>query len=931
MTEPSAKRSAGFLFRQKEKHLAMGFGARRQTVWRRRLALALVLAQVFLSLPFSAKAQMLGKDDLRDTLIEEVLGFTKVTDNDDGSGTGKGLMQQIEDRYHLNKNVIQEYGEGMNVSTRKGQAPEVQLFFTPTDPKPGQEVSARALPMYFSNEGKSLYFTWYLQRKECGGKEYRKSCDLDGNGRVNEEDWKIEAMRLIVRGGFEAEGQSYEKDGDDDGYAATLGGADTVGLSNDYCYIHDFSTGENYELASGGVQKYRTQKWSLRKGDIRSYLRDQNAEDDAYVDDPDRPSGSEIEAERARREAANAAMEEADASQCRDDGGTFDRSTSQCRFSEKSKPNCRHLFPHAPGHETADKSFGKDEEKFWGTDPEDPSTAQNGNKDEANLAGLGQDVFKWNYRPGDRVGVAVEGRSMIATKHNDASMMVMWALPKNKCPISSTGGYTEKIKGYDVEIKTASMDIDKCLEDNLVDPTEGGQAGRLEVSTSFSPENPTASLVSSENGRRLGDTLAVHSFVTNAASNPSKMSYDWTFYASKTGNDGDWKQVTEKLRKEGNVRNTQGAGLDSIEVSLNLSKSDFRQYFSDNGTGYLKVKVVVSQNFSEGSRRVGRSESVVRLTSNQNNIAVYPVKTDGSRLSLDTASGSFCEKDELDNLVCPVAKNGIVGLSFDDFEEYDSFSWTLNGRTLPCSVSISSDKKCSEDGRQGPVNFFPVTGNPGETYSVNLVATNMDSGKTLNVTRNFVVAEPSIRIVSTDENKVWRKYLGEYRDLDGNVTENRSANVLQGFSGDEAPLRTEIRPSFLKGRVALGWMVDGVPIAPSDDGVLALPLEKEPGSVYNVSVDAFYRQPDDIRRALRDIWGVSASDSGEIRIVSAIQIEVAQGEDEVSFTDNPTMFFATLASHVPASLVLFFRLFVTAGLVLFASGLALGVSPARRA
>ena len=56
---------------------------------------------------------------------------------------------------------------------------------------------------------------------------------------------------------------------------------------------------------------------------------------------------------------------------------------------------------------TGDKTFKKNEEEFWHTNPDDPNTAGNGNVDEANVVGLGQNKFTWTYQASDQVGSAV--------------------------------------------------------------------------------------------------------------------------------------------------------------------------------------------------------------------------------------------------------------------------------------------------------------------------------------------------------------------------------------------------------------------------------------------------------------------------------------------------------------------------------------------
>lgn len=100
-----------------------------------------------------------------------------------------------------------------------------------------------------------------------------------------------------------------------------------------------------------------------------------------------------------------------------------------------------HLFPNAtdPDHTTGDDSYGLDEEKFWHTSPNDPDTADTGNGDEANVAGLGINSFTWTYDEGDNVGVVIEGVSTEPTQYRNSdsgsSYKTMWALVNNKCSL----------------------------------------------------------------------------------------------------------------------------------------------------------------------------------------------------------------------------------------------------------------------------------------------------------------------------------------------------------------------------------------------------------------------------------------------------------------------------------------------------------------
>ncbi len=109
---------------------------------------------------------------------------------------------------------------------------------------------------------------------------------------------------------------------------------------------------------------------------------------------------------------------------------------------ENYEITCAHQFPEINGFDLCDGKFSKAEEAKWGTNPYNPDTDGDGKNDEADLCGLGQTTLTWNYKPGDEVGVIVEGTSALSTKYYDSSYMIFWALPKNSCDI--TDKTTEK-------------------------------------------------------------------------------------------------------------------------------------------------------------------------------------------------------------------------------------------------------------------------------------------------------------------------------------------------------------------------------------------------------------------------------------------------------------------------------------------------------
>ena len=118
------------------------------------IAFTAIVTQVALSLafPYTASADLFDIGSL--SSASGSLGSGSF-----GSGSMTSVIRDVENRYHLNKSSMADYGEFMNASNNKEMVPQVNLFFNPSDPKPGKEVTAQAFPLYFSNQKDQLYFT----------------------------------------------------------------------------------------------------------------------------------------------------------------------------------------------------------------------------------------------------------------------------------------------------------------------------------------------------------------------------------------------------------------------------------------------------------------------------------------------------------------------------------------------------------------------------------------------------------------------------------------------------------------------------------------------------------------------------------------------------------------------------------------------------
>lgn len=883
-----------------------------------RLFFLRLLTIFFLVLPSAASAQLTN---------------VFVTNMPSVSSSSSSMFEAFEKRYHLDKESLQNQGENFNVSSQKGQAPQVLLYFSPSDPKPGTSVEARAFPEFFDGSKETLYYTWFIRRKGCDldnepNREKRERCDRNDDDKITVEDWKIEAMQLIAAGNFDAtcslDGNLSDEerencarnmyrssapsrisptgtkggDRDEDGYRATFGG-DSKSDKNYYCYVHDFVDGHNYEINSGETsycehlfpQMYRI----TDNGEVR--------EAGPIGDNDDGPSKFPIE-----------------------------------------------------------------EERFWRTDPENPSTARNGNKDEANLAGLGQDVFRWSYAPEDMVGVIVEGTSMYTTKYDDSSKMIMWALPKNNCqiPEEMKGSKTVTVKGYDVSIKTVrgktnGFSLNDCLEKNLVDPTEGGQAENLEVSLSATPEEPSAKLIpwaesgaSASSLAQTGDLVTARASSSNARRGSSFTNYVWRVQASKDGTfntrfneENVWVDITRDLQTARNIGLAQGNGLTDLAINLNLNESDFRdpktgtiipgfgEYFRDD-IAYLRITVNATESFNGKASQSGTASLVVKVVANKSiDVSDVDAVVNASTglVSVRRNGTSFCAENMFQQTICPVLNQQIVGVSLDDAgSDMRDFSWTLNGEALVCTSQVSGE---CVDGKQGPVNFFPVSGKVGDVYIVSASASNAQTGKSFTVSRRFQIVEPDFDIISEDDEIAWPKYLGKYVNLDGSEVTDLSKTSFDGIPGGEAKLSALFRPETLGSFIVNGikngdtqnemiWSINGKPFKWNDSG-LSLALNGIPGDIYTVTLSGSYNQPRELRKALFDIWRISPFSSETTRFSKEIQVRLVDGNNYLG-KEKTNTFFASLISSVPPFVLFSVRLFLSLGMILLITGVAFSFS-----
>ncbi|MFA6973949.1 MAG: hypothetical protein WC238_04420 [Parcubacteria group bacterium] len=608
--------------------------------------------------------------------------------------------------------------------------------------------------------------------------------------------------------------------------------------------------------------------------------------------------------------------------------------------SDKDK---QHLFAYPPTSfdgetfsrkKSGDDAFSVSEELFWHTDPQSASTAQNGNKDEANVVGLGQTTFTWTYQTGDQIGVAVEGVSATPTKYDDASLMIMWALPKNKCDIEKTGFYTQEIKGYDVKMPVTTITdndngqnsciggncLNDCLKDNLIDPQ--GDQNSLNVSLSYSPENP----INDPTENNTGDEVSVSAAITNAQS-PGFVKYQWEVYGGNSVSPANgWGSPLLKSDIP-EAKQTSGIGLSTFRFKMNFPGS----FAAANK--YLRVRVTASEGNNSGT-----SDVIIPLTSTAAKIHVF--STDATDNNGDLGVQNIPSKERcnegLDNVLCPVVKNEIVGLQTDSplGDALTNILWTIDGQPLqPIGENCVSGDCIAGSGEATGIAYFPVLKDNDDQYSVNLSATT-GSGEKINLTKTFKVTDPSLTIISADENTCKAELLGSYTDLDGIKWPDYSETSFQGVTAATITLKPKLNMPFIQNPQ---WFIDGVEATSLGAAVdqatntLSFTANKQPGESYSITMGGIYAQKPSIKKILNSYFDVQLNEFYEKPIGASIELTMVDSLTGDASAQAPLgrKILASLVTDVPAYISFLFRIVLTTILILFTSSILLVLSPKR--
>jgi hypothetical protein len=248
---------------------------------------------------------------------------------------------------------------------------------------------------------------------------------------------------------------------------------------------------------------------------------------------------------------------------------------------------------------------------------------------------------------------------------------------------------------------------------------------------------------------------------------------------------------------------------------------------------------------------------------------------------------------------------------------------------------VSSDCADENDEKQNNVNFFPVTGNVGDTYTVTVTADDVandktgtvgNTGNTLTLTRTFHIVQPLVSIESINKDIAWPKLLGQYKDITGTATacpsglcNDYSTFIFQAFSGSELGFKAKFMPSFLRDISKWEWWLDGELIAEdtTKPGELHFTADKPDGEIYNINFIVQAIQKDAVRKALLNIWNISVFESTEMKFSVSAQVEIKEPGIVQGPFQSERKYLAALISYIPASLLFTFRILLSAALVLF--------------
>lgn len=906
-----------------------------------------------------------------------------------GSPSGK-IRKEIK-KFLTNDLLIDSNNLGIGQNDRKTLVPQVKLTFTKVD-ETHYKATVQPVGITNPKEAYYTWYIRNKKNKRIRGFKPVGTlplADQIGSAGADPDDpefWKIMATREIIKyyfdpqrydstfnggnGNFVLESGEYAKNTDNDGYKARVGGGD----ANDgpkYCYLYDRQDGGIYELASGGRT---TSDITCPDGYTPTCVTDNRmtcpdpadgAKNILYdhceqVDDPVCKSvlghatptcseGMPICVKSDYEDSENCPMPgEELPKKCEDlssdgilvdsitcDEDTVFRNDADKNIESACDEDKIHMFPFTKDDKFAgyhftsgDGHFGSNEERFWGTDPENDTTVPD-HLDEETIVGKGMASFIWEYHEGDEIGVVVEGTGN-PTRHDDRSMQTVFAFLPGGCKPKDTGFYLENVRGKNIKIHTADMgrdDLNECLtqDDNFQSP--GGQKEELKLDVKII--GPDKKVIPKNKDKYLTfDSVLGHKGADkDVKTQRHNTDFEWVIEHGFS-QDGPFIPVTDRdfLRNQFGILNSSGIGVDSLKMIQNFPEDWFSK-FTKLDEGRIKdkgwVKIILRVNAPsarEDVTRFGQTSFLFQISDAGNSQLQLSIAkpTDASAKSY-TEEKAIC-RGPGESYDCDVLVNQVVRVALpSDAMTAKNTLWTVNGKSTFCNEFISSECKPNNHG----VIYIPITKDVN-TYNIKAVVSELGT-----IEKSNKVGDKSV-LASTIEydavlNKVNPKLVlsaggsaselerGTKHDIkkDVNVTEI-SHNLFLAPRGSSVTVKANFIPDFLNvgPEAHLEWYINSTPYSVGDVDSISFSSERD----VTVKANGYYDISNDKRRALQNIFGIQADVSGRTFFDESAKVEMT---DSAIAKAPSNKIFATISQNSPVYIMFLLKIIFIIGIILF--------------
>ena len=554
-----------------------------------------------------------------------------------------------------------------------------------------------------------------------------------------------------------------------------------------------------------------------------------------------------------------------------------------------------------------DGKFTVEEERMFGLDPRTSRTTPFARNDEEFVTGVEMKELTWVYQEGDEVGVVVEGKGVVATKHDDATQQTVFAMlsPGCKGAIEETGSYEEMIRDKTISFLTGQWNLDECVGKNvLYRAPSTSEFDTINVALSHG-KDPNAAIASG-----LGQPLTITS--SSSTQKEGTIADDRDLYA-------EWKVQCIKNNQEIDITNdipelskTQGTNLPTLSMTANFPE----QCFDNEGNTSIVIEKKVNEPRQGGGSNFGQNTYTFHAY-NAKDTMLQAKTTKASTNNTFEPADTICTED-IDNTLCRVMNNEVIAVTVPSGKE-GMVSWTVNNQPYSCDASISS--LCSNTQNTNTI-IVPMRGNEGDhiTIAAHIQDVDKDTNRKADLSRTFRITSPSVTIYPTSGAVL--KVVGTYEDLDDQTFLEESKNTIQA-TGSTVTLAARLYPAFLGKRpnTTYAWTVDGKPYG--DTATISI----APENITKVAVRVVQEPSMDDRWAMNQTFGSSLQSTAPTTFTHAVTVLQS---DYASIAASPSEgFFATVSANAPSYFLFILKMTVLMAVMLITPTVLLGMYKVR--